>query len=81
MSIAICVEVIKLGNIYNYTSYNNNNNPLLWNFTWGEDCTQGCNYVGDRSCMFIPIRIFICIGSAVEIVDTNKQFKGLFVQD
>ena len=30
----------------------------------------------------MPIRIFICVGSAVELrVDTNKQFKGLFVQD
>ena len=32
--------------------------------------------------MLIPIRIFVWIGSAVETcVDTNKQFKGLFVQD
>ena len=32
--------------------------------------------------MLVPIRIFVWIGSAVEIcVDTNKQFKGLFVQD
>ena len=32
--------------------------------------------------MLVPIRIFVWIGSAVEIcVDTNKRFKGLFVQD
>ena len=32
--------------------------------------------------MLVPIRIFVWIGSAVEIcVDTDKQFKGLFVQD
>ena len=39
--VTCCLLLFTYSNILCIDLANNNNNPLLWNFTWGEDYTQG----------------------------------------